>query len=313
MINPQMFAQGGQLPNVPSVKELWKKEKSEYRQWILIFGIGILIIFALMCTSMIMNLLSETSIKSSLEQNFKDNGTYKLDKIPSFVDQTWREQFLMLPSIKVAFIGIGIILFIITTIQSYNEKSFAKLSGWSTMVIGIGTLLAAFNLFQMMWSRNARASMLDINIRGGVFAFINNFLIIGVYFGASIKVSKIKRVFAISERVEQLKNDPQYQAQMNMFRNMQNNQGMNTNNAPFGPTNSGRTDGAASFNGNVAAPMQGAPKETVIEKMSQERKDLLEMKVEDLKEVAKKLSISGLSKMTKKELIDNIMRVTSSD
>jgi len=129
---------------------------------------------------------------------------------------------------------------------------------------------------------------------------------IAVYFGASTKVVRIRRQFAISERVEQLQNDPVYQAQMKQMQNMMQNGGMQM--GPMGPMSQPMNQpsqpvmnpqGTQQTNNTINEPL-----------ISKEEKELKEMTIAQLKQVAKKLSISGTSTMKKAELIKAILRVT---
>uniref|UniRef100_A0A2C9KQ55 Rho termination factor-like N-terminal domain-containing protein n=1 Tax=Biomphalaria glabrata TaxID=6526 RepID=A0A2C9KQ55_BIOGL len=112
------------------------------------------------------------------------------------------------------------------------------------------------------------------------------------------QVSKIKRVFMMSARIEALKNDPAYQAAQAQMQAMQNGQMPQGTMGPFGPVMPGAVATAA----NPVAPQ--------VPIISKEQEKLEKMSLVDLKKVAKKLSISGSDKMEKKELIASILRVT---
>lgn len=292
MINPQMG-----LPEVPTVKELWKNEKSKYRHWILLFGIGIAAVFALQLTAFIINMVNMDSIKDSIETNLKE--TYK-NVSDSDVNAAFNSTFLIGPIIQLVLVGLGLVYFLTTVYASYKNHSFAKISQWATMVIGIGAFIAIFQLLQLSWRSGSRTIF---DTPGGVFQFVNYFLMIGVYFGASVKVSKIRREFAVSERVEQLKNDPAFQQQMEMYKNMMQNGQMQM--GPMGPMVNPMAPPVQPGQQPVNQPITPAEPQ-----ISKEEADLKEMTVVELKDVAKELSISGYSDMKKAELIKAILRVT---
>lgn len=120
------------------------------------------------------------------------------------------------------------------------------------------------------------------------------------------QVSKIKRVFAASARIEQLKNDPNFQAYQQQMQQMMGGQ------APMGP-----------FGPAVQPPVENAPDAQQAPagvaaaaqqpKVSDEQAKLEAMTLANLKKVAKKLSISGSDKMDKKELIEAILRVSADE
>ena len=301
MLNPQMG-----IPSVPPVKELWKNEKSKYRHWILLFGIGILIVFALQLTSFILNMTSVNQIKNALskaEQEAYPN--LSQTQIQTSVNYIFTRTFMIFPIIQFSFVGLGILYFITTVYHSYKKHSFARISQWATMVIGIGAFIAIYQLLNMAWSSSSRI-VINESFRGGIFQFINYFLVIGVYFGTSVKVSRIRREFAISERVEKLKNDPMFQQQMEAYKNMMQNGGMQM--GPMGPIVNPQTATKTNNNsntGNASTSQVDKPK------ISKEEKDLNNMTIVQLREVAKKLLISGFEKMKKPEIIKAILRVTS--
>ena len=109
----------------------------------------------------------------------------------------------------------------------------------------------------------------------------------------------------ISERVEAVKNSPQYKAYMEQMEQMKNGTVSPSNMGPYGP---------------VAATV--TPKEKTEEEIKREetkakiekrKAELNDMTLVDLKEIAKKLSLSGYSTMKKEELIENIIRITEDE
>jgi len=194
-----------------------------------------------------------------------------------------------------------LVLVSISLFKVYKEKNFARLSGFAPMLIGIGAFLGFFQLIKLMWSHDATFSS-----AGAIFQFINYFLVIAVYFGGSMQISRIRKTFLLSERVAKIKASPEFQQAM---QNAQNAQAPMGN--PYGPMGMGVPPTPAPTNTTTTSTPGQAPTQPNAPKVSKERVELEKMKVVDLKKVAKKLSISGYSSMKKPELIKNILRVTN--
>lgn len=307
MFNPQMLGMG-QLPDIPTQAELWKDEKQKYRPFIIMFGIGILIVFALLLASFILNVTNH-SIKSDVAQWLQD--MYP-DHYNKFTDQAiraseanadaanWHRTYILIyPIISFILLGIGVVLYGATVYESYRAKSFAKLSGYTTAIVLVGAIFAGYQLMQMAWSEDAR---LETEFGGGIFQIIAYALMIVVAILGS-QISKIKRVFFASARIEALKNDPAFKAAQEQMQQMMNG---NVQMGPFGPIMPQPQAPTQTTNENgevVQLPAQPA--------ISKEQEKLENMSLANLKKVAKKLSISGSDKMEKKELIEAILRVTS--
>ncbi len=295
-----------QNQNMPTIKELWKDEKSKYRHWILLFGIGMMAVLGLLIASLVLNVQTKGDIVQNMIDKIQElykEGTPQHDGAADTANSIFNSTYIILPAIQMGLVAIGLLLFITTVVQSYREKNFGKLSGVGTMVIGIGALFSVYQLFSLIWS-GSRAEM--FSTPGGIFQFITYFVILGVYFGGSSQVSRIRRTFLMSARMEALKKDPNYQNMMQQAQAMMNGQAPGAQNmGPFGPKM-----GTAQGNPAQGNPAQATPQPTGPVK-SQEEKDLEGMSVQDLKAVATKLSISGVDTMTKPELIKAILRVTS--
>ena len=313
-MNPNMMGmQMGQMPNIPTTTELWKNEKAKYRLWMISFTIGIIIVFSLLLTSAILNIVGREGIKTALVESITKHyggpNSPAAQEALNGVNKTVTMNNIAIPAIEAGLIGIGAILFVVTLFESYKKKNFAKLSGFAPLIIGIGAFMAIFQIVRLAWSHNGGT----FDNPGGIFQFINNFLLLGVYFAGSMQVSRIRRTFIASERIEKIKNSPQYQQAQAQMNAMQNG-GQAPMGNPYGPMGMGTPTGAASVNkagATVGAPGNPIPV-TPVETISKERKALETMSVAELKKVAKKLSISGYSTMKKPELIKDILRVTSS-
>ena len=321
-MNPNMMGMGmapGQVPDVPTTKELWKNEKSQYRHWMILFGIGILAIFALMLVSLILGLINETSIKESIAKwgmSNQDRITDHPDAIAptkmqeiakDFASEYWRTHIVIYTSVKTALVFIAVVLFADTIIKSYKGKTFAKLSQWATFVVGFSAIFGVYELFGLISSKN----QVIFSYGEGIFQFILFIIPPFIWFFISRPVNKIKRTFIISERVEAFKASPQYAQMQEQMNQMQNGQVQPGAMGPFGPmpqapVNPGQTQ--ASSQPAAQAPNPAIKKE--LTPQEKRRKELSAMDLAELKEVAKKLSISGYSTMNKKELIESIIRIS---
>lgn len=56
---------------------------------------------------------------------------------------------LAYPIVSFVLLGIGVLLYGATVYDSYKSKTFAKLSGYTTAIVLIGAVFAAFQLMQM--------------------------------------------------------------------------------------------------------------------------------------------------------------------
>ena len=311
-MNPNMF--GGmpmQLPKVPTPSELWENEKEKYRHWIILFGLAIIAIAALFLTSLILTVVRENEIKDDLfkwgngklhftDVDPKKDPTKYADELHKWADSYWRNQLIVFTSIKFGFAIIGVVLYIQTVIQAYQRKSFSKLSSWASFVIGICALFGVFQLFYMAFSE---ANRVVFSYPEGIYDFILYILPIVAWFFISRPIAKIKRTFMYSERIEMIKKSPQYQQMQQQMESMQNGQ-MNVGGmGPFGPT-------MPTQQTNVVNPEEGN-KVKELTKKEKRYNELRTMTVDQLREVAKKMSISGYSTMKKSELIEAINRLSN--
>ena len=323
-MNPNIMGMQG-LPNVPTTKELWKNEKDKYRIWIVMLTITLTAITVLALVSFILGLINSESIESTIKTSLRDNVPSKITdpgKISEWKDEVTNSllvrSFKVFPGIIFGLLLIGMVMYIATLIESYKRKSFSKLSKWTTLVIGVGAIYGIYMLISMIQSKSI---ILEIQPEG-IILFMLYVSSILVFLGGSFQVSRIRKQFAISERVEQIKASPQYQAMKAQMDQMQANGGPMMN--PMGPTGMGPmgpmstpqppmstkpTNAGQTTMGSQPSVVQPAVKKelTPLEKQT---KKLSVMKVDDLRSLAKKLSISGYSTMKKSELVDNIIRIT---
>ena len=321
-MNPFMNGMAqGQVPNMPTTKELWKHEKEKYRHWIILFGIGILVIFALFLTSLILSIVNEASIKEHIRvwgygkaqfagidpkgKIIYDGSDYDL-AVKDWASSTWTKENIIYTSIKAGLSGIGVILFVSTTYNAYQKKSFARLSAWASFAIAICALIGVYEIISMAWQEYPKVVF---QYPEGIFLFILYIIPIAIWLFVSRPIAKIRRTFLMAERIEAFKNSPQYQQMQEQMSQMQN--GGNINPAamgPFGPQSQPQTGPAGT---PTAAPTQPVKRE--LTPKEKRIKELQAMNISNLKEIAKKLSISGYTSMKKAELIDNIVRISESN
>lgn len=303
MINPQMMGMGG-FPDVPTVEELWKQEKSKFRHWIILFGIAIIALTGLAITTLVLSFVYKGDIEHKIA-----------DALKTTVNNSEVER-KMLWSIFVPYITdavaflFGTVYYLITVRESYKKKSFAYLSQWSTFIVGFAAMISAWNLLSLAWSHSLTSYTTELAT--GIFSMTFNVLAIVIYFIVSTPVAKIRKTFQISARVEELKKDPQFRAMQDQLNNLRNGGQPGMNNGAYGP-GFGAGQAQAKPTPPGATPNAAQPVKPAQPAVSPEEKKLRGMSVKDLKSVAKELSISGYSTMQKQELINAIIRVTKED
>lgn len=322
-MNPNMMGMGmqmGNLPNVPTTKELWENEKNKYRHWIILFGISIILIFSLYLVSVILHAINKSSIETSIK-NWLDNNTIinNIDKtkdpvrfdaeVTRIVDSFWKQKIIW-GSFDLTLSTTALVLFAQTTYQSYQRKSFSKLSSWASFTVALVAIMGAFELLQMAWQEFPR---IVFHYNEGIYAFMLYIIPIAIWLFISRPISKIKRVFMISERVEMIKNSPEYQNFTQQMNQYQSGNIDPKNMGPFGPTTQTNNTKTNNTNASSDAKTDDKKVEPILTPKQKRRKELEEMTISDLKEIAKQLSLSGYSSMNKKELIENIMRISEDE
>lgn len=299
--NPQMMGQNGfDLPKVPTVKELWKKEKTDYRHWVILFGIALLALTALSLVVLILNIANINDIADKIYNWYKDKYAKPEDQVSTDEAKRMVITQLILPNgLQIAALLIGVVLFISTIIKAYKQKNFARISQWATFVVGLAAFMSLFNLFELIW----RGGIADYTTShgAGIFSMVFYILSVLVWIFVSVPLGRIRRAFIISERVEKLQQDPQFMAAKAQFEAMMGQAQGAAGTSPFGPSMNPNAQGAApTVDGITPAKPEVSP----------ERKRLEGMSLANLKKVAKELSISGSATMKKDELIEAILRVT---
>lgn len=305
MINPQLMGLNN-FDNVPTTKDLWKNEKQKYRHWMILFGIGLLAVFVLYSIGFIINLIDKELIMQKLIAEVRKDTNISDPK--SLAESRFLTHFVIFPSIVVSSLFIAIILYVVTIIKSYLQHSFAHFSLWLIYIVSFGALFSFIQIVTMLTS-----AKLLMQFTGSIFIFITLTLFVVFYFTTATKVSRIRKQFAYSEYIQKLKNDERF---MKFQQNMQNSMGEgnmfgNTSwrNNPFGPQSvnpqTSITDPNKAISTNLQVPIDI--------KMHKQYNKLQAMSIEKLKEIGKKMSISGMELMQKDELVETIIRVSKKD
>ncbi|MCR8613217.1 MAG: Rho termination factor N-terminal domain-containing protein [Mycoplasma sp.] len=303
----------GQLPNVPTKNELWKNEPNKYRHWIILLVISLISVVAFGITAITLIYVNKSEYVKNIVSYFQ-SGRNSLTISEAERYLFW--QMVLMPIIIISLLLIGFVFFVKSLFITYKTKDFSKLSNF---VLTFGFFVGLLSLMDIIW----------LSIRGRLY-FMNTgftflFLItpLSIFYGfTSFKVSSIRRIFLISDRIEKIKNDPNFQKMQEMMKNnpngfpnqnmynpMQGNQNMNTtNNGAFGPVPVGSNSQSPN-----QSPNQAQNIEIPLTQEQKDRKELSELTLSQLKEIAKKLSISGYEKMKRKEITDIIIRIKLSE
>lgn len=297
MIDPKMVM--GQMPNVPSQEELWKNEKSKYRQWIILFGISLLIIFVIYFIGFILNVVYSEENKANVADFLLDNsnGKMTLSEAQNTADNYVLYQLQILPGLISAMLLAALGIYLLGVFNSYKAKSFVKLYVYPTFIIGFGALIGVYQVISQFIYGS-----LDFQTKGGIYHFISTILFPIVWFVVSRPVSRIRGTFYMSKRINELKNSPEYlQMQRQLNDALKGNPGMPL--GMFGPMPTTPNDAGA-------INVEDQSTSLIEQKIAEEQSKLEQMSITDLKAVAIKLSISGAESMSKNELISNILRVS---
>lgn len=297
MINPNFMNQGMFSPqNVPTPKELWKNEKSKYRVWIILFGLSILGIFVLSLIGLILNASDKDEVvKNLISWGKSPSSTLRFAQgvdqdiaINRWANKFYRNDLIIIPSLKVTILFIGLVLYISTIIDCYRKKTFSIISKWSTFVIGAGAIIGVYQLFNIYYGTPI------FSYAYGIYNFIGYIAPILVFIFVSIPINKIRNQFLISERITKLKNSPEFKNFQEQMKNNQNPMGVVS---PF-------------MNPSFNQTQNNNEENTKIKNNNSNLEKLKKMKIIELKTIAKKLSISGYKTMKKIELINSILRVS---
>ena len=304
--------------DIPVISDLWKNEVNKYRLWVILFFVGIVTIATL---SLISIVLRATGMTDAIITKYMNdyNASVAASKAIDFASakKAYLISMIIWPSVLFSLVCFSILLSIITIRQSYKQHNFGLISWGAIFIIQFSAFFALINVMNFLFL-NKGATMMNGN-PGTIFTMIVMFLYIPIWYFAN-RVSRIRKLFILSIRMEKLKSDPNYQnmqQQMQQFMSNSNNRspfGFNprSNNSNFNQNNNKPNTNAVKPNktpsNNPNVPVQQASN---VPAASETDKQLAKLKIGQLREIAKKLYISGYDIMSKQELITSIKKATN--
>ncbi|CAM9150059.1 Rho termination factor N-terminal domain-containing protein [Mycoplasma todarodis] len=277
--------------NTPTTKEMWKNEPNKFRQWIILLGISLIVFLALTIAGLALVLADRDTLHASIERAAaKTNGISDPSKAAS---QKIIISFIAAPMIMMVMTIISIGLYASTLVKSYKSKTFSKLSGAAIL---LPEIIGMFSLFGAIWSSWNLISIVDRH-PGALLTIASQYFSV-VLLVFAWQVSRIRKTFIHVERMEALRKSPEFQQMQEQMKSF------------FNAAQNGQTPSSAYGPSSNAQPAD--IKETPTEvKEAPEVTELKKLKIEELREIASKLSISGSEKMSKDELVSTIIRVTN--
>ncbi len=277
--------------NTPTTKEMWKNEPNKFRQWIILLGISLVVFLVLTVAGLALVLADRDTLHASIERAAaKTNGISDPSKAAT---QKIIFSFIATPLIMMVMTIISIGLYGTTLVKSYKSKTFSKLSG---AAIFLPEIIGMFSLFGAIWSSWSLISIVDSH-PGALLTIASQYFAVVLLIFAW-QVSRIRKTFIHIERMEALKKSPEFQQMQEQMKSF------------FNAAQNGQTPSSAY--GPSANAQPADVKETTAEvKEAPEVTELKKLKLEELREIANKLSISGSEKMSKDELVATIIRVTN--
>ncbi|MCI8283394.1 hypothetical protein FEF31_01635 [Mesomycoplasma hyopneumoniae] len=261
---------------IPSVAELWKNEKKQYRIWIFTYPILLALLAILLGVQIILNFDSK-----------------RIE--------------LILSILSILFTGATLFFYIISLFISYKEKDFASLGNRSFFVNLIGFSLS---LISILHSTVSMIKDLKKDDKYFILILVIQIILVGLVFFLIpyfyTRVLKIKSIFRLShsiiifeKQINELKNDPQtYSKYMDIFNMAQNNPHQTNQNNTTNPSDL-----------NVDNEINNTKTEKPISKTEKIRIALEKLPLTNLYEIAKKLEISGYQDLKKQELIELLIRI----
>ncbi|MGL6125418.1 MAG: Rho termination factor N-terminal domain-containing protein [Metamycoplasmataceae bacterium] len=280
-----MFPGAMNTANIKKVSELWEEEK-KYRWWIIGFATSLIVLFVLNLVFVVMAYMSEKELINYFMGFYPTNREEMADN--------WFNSIIVNLIIWTVALFISSLVFIYSIFNCYKAKSFEKLDSISSFFVGFLTFYSFFsNFFNLI-----RISEIFFGNNFMIFYFFLPFLSIPVWLLLARQVRKIKRSFFIAKRQEEI--NAFYEAN-------QGQMGTNPFQSPFGfPFQRTKTQ-EQQFN-----PVQNPENDAEIQKNKEKSSKLEAMTIVQLRQIADKLSISGIKEMKKAELIKTILSVTDS-
>lgn len=260
---------------IPTVEELWKNEKKQYRIWIFTYPVLLFLLVALLGVQLFLNF-----------------DTKSLARVFSIL--------------SILFTGATLSFYLVSLFISYKEKDFANIGNRSFLVTFVAFMSASLSI---IISTVSMVSDLKPENENFVAILVIQIILFGLvfilipYFYS--RVLKIKSIFRLSrsiivfeEQISELKKDPQaFSKFMNIFDlSDENIKNININ-----------INNGSSTNDNTNSEEQTEKKPT--SKSEKIKKALEKLALSNLYEIAQKLEISGYQDLKKPELIDLLTRI----
>lgn len=260
---------------IPTVEELWKNEKKQYRIWIFTYPVLLFLLVALLGVQLFLNF-----------------DTKSLARVFSIL--------------SILFTGATLSFYLVSLFISYREKDFASIGNRSFLVTFVAFMSASLSI---IISTVSMVSDLKPENENFVAILVIQIILFGLvfilipYFYS--KVLKIKSIFRLSrsiivfeKQISELKKDPQaFSKFMNIFDLSEENiKNININ-----------INNGSSTNDNTNSEEQ--TKKKPASKSEKIKKALEKLALSNLHEIAQKLEISGYQDLKKPELIDLLTRI----
>ncbi len=294
-----MFPEMMNSANSKKVSELWEDEK-KYRWWIIGFAVSLIVLFALHLSLVVVAYSYQNELIPYFELFFPENANQNAKSY-------FNGMVMTLIAMTIAFFLFSIV-FIYSIFVCYKAKSFEKLDSISSFFLGFQTFFSLFSLMQIFIGQ-------DFSIVSGskimIFYFVLKFLTIPIWLILSRQIKKIKRLFFIAKRQEEI--IAFYEANPGMDPNNMNNM-----NNPYQQQSPFPFPFQQRRQNPIPQPQPGDTPENnanaTVKPKEQDAKfsKLQLMTVGQLRKIADKLSISGNEDMKKAELIKVILSVSQS-
>lgn len=257
-----------------SSQQLWDEDHVTFYWWVFGFIASFLVLIGLYLSSIIIGLLDKNTIINWLTNENPDKKNY----------EAFYNQDIIRTCFLFSLLCIGLIIFIIDFLKAIKIKTFAKMSPFPTLLIFILTFISFFDLiFYAFFNVNIVNSFSASPFY--VLLFIIKFMYLFVYFIFSRNVALIRKISFFVKLKEE---------RSEAFKNMMQN-------------------GDAQINGENIFNAQNNNASQFKNNMDDELYLRLNaLSIDQLKELGKKLSISGFDSMKKEELLKIIYPIFKS-
>lgn len=272
----------------PTVSELWKNEKKQYRLWIFLY-LAVLVLSLILITSEVVILNSKNEANP----------------------------YLWTGIISISLFVISIINFAISIFQSYKNKSFISIGQYAflpTMFANLFSIGIGFYILSNIVIQGNTGAKISQDLYNSVTVITVLLLLdLLLLFPFLLRqVSKIRNEFRISynseqieKQMEEIKNNPEkYNAFMNMFGQF-GSFGQQTNSAKTNKNSYSTSDSKDESNFSTNNNFTTKKEEQIYNKVNN-------LSITELHKLAQKLEISSYSEMDNKELVNIIVKILSS-